>query len=375
MRSIVNANIYNKKVLVRVDFNVSIVDGNIKDDSRIRFALPTINYLLNNDNKVILISHLGQPAASEEKFSLKNILPLLEKILGQNIFFSYPEQLEQVNSNITLLENLRFNRGEEQNSLEFAKILAQWGDVYVNEAFSCSHREHASIVTLPKLLPAFAGIGLMNEVETLYMLFSNNYKPSCAIIGGSKISTKLPLLKNLLNKVDKLFIGGAMANNLLKERNINIAYSLHEKDVISGLANHPAVILPQDVATAQSLKSTEVHICDVHVLPEEEMILDIGPASIIELKNILRSSKAVLWNGPVGAFEYTPFNKATEEIARYIANLTQANQLISIIGGGDTVAAVKHFKEEFTYVSTAGGAFLKWLEGNSLPGLKALEEV
>lgn len=368
----------NKKiVIVRVDFNVPIKDGRIEDDTKITNAISTIEYLIKNNCKLILISHLGRPNGYNADLSLKILLQPLVKLIGANIVFC--PDLEEVESTLSkisygeviLMENIRFYAEEEANDIEFAKKIASLADMYVNDAFACSHRNHASIALLNLLLPSSAGIGLAKEVRSLHLIFDQLNAPVIAIIGGAKISTKLKLIACLAEKIDQVIICGALANNVLKARGVSIGQSRFEKNIQEDFYKYKNIILPRDVITAENIDS-ESHICDVRNVPASEKIFDIGPASIIQIKKALHGCKAVLWNGPVGLFEIERFNKGTNEIAKTIASLTERSKLKSIIGGGDSIYAIAKSgvdKESFTHLSTAGGAFLEWVAEQKLLNL------
>lgn len=380
-------NICNKKILVRVDLNLPTVNGKVTDVTRIKAIVPTINYIISNNGTPILMSHYGRPKGKYvESLSLKHIIPSLESVLNKSIILLNNPKKEDLKGikqdKIVLLENLRFNPGEEQNDISFSQKLADLGDFYVNDAFSASHRSHSSTDGLAKLLPSFMGFSMEAELKALGALFQKPTLPLTAIIGGSKISSKLDLINNLIKKVDHLIVGGGMANTFLKAQNFEIGKSLNEKHM-----NHTAklilenaksigckVHLPHDLVTANDPNDTMSVTLNVNQCPENKMILDAGPATIKNIESVLLNSKTLLWNGPLGAFEFKPYDSATNKIASFVAKLTKAEKIISVAGGGDTIAALNqtHSAKKFTYVSTAGGAFLEWLEGKSLPGLEAL---
>ena len=382
MKIITEINNLNQKiVIVRVDFNVPIQCGKVQDDTRIISSITTIKYLFEHNCKVILISHLGRPKCYDFNLSLKILLPRLQILLNADVLFANNLEeaqliLPQMSCNqIILLENIRFYPEEENNDLDFAKRLASLGDIYINDAFSCSHRFHASISSLPKFLPSFAGINLANEVIALNLIFDESQGPVVAIIGGSKISTKLKLIEGLVNKVKYVVIGGALANNILYARGIDIGVSLFEKDIKEDFLEYKNIVLPCDVVTAKDFKC-EKHICDVRSIPKTEKIFDIGPASIMNIKDILNNCKTVLWNGPLGLFEIEKFSNGTKSIANAIKSLTNKNEIKSIIGGGDSACALNKFsidKNSFTYVSNAGGAFLEWIAKEGLSNLSLLK--
>ena len=388
MRKIDQYNYDNKRVFLRLDLNVPVSEGKILDDTRINKIIPTIEYLLESNAKIIIASHFGRPKGEfESKYSLEFLREELSKKLGQEVLFC-PEAVGPVSESmanslqsgqILLLENLRFYPGETKNDPKFAENLAKLADFYINDAFSCCHRAHASIAKITEFLPSAAGLLLSQEVESLSEYLLKPKKPMMAIIGGSKVSTKLDLLYNLINKVDYLVIGGAMANTFLKAQGHEIGTSLYEPellDIAKDILKHGNLILPQDVVVAKAIiENAENSIVDVKDIPKDKMILDIGPESSANINKLLQECNVVIMNGPLGVFEYFPFSVGTVTVAREIAKLTKAGQLISIAGGGDIVAALSAagLFDQFTYISTAGGAFLEWLEGKSLPGLEALK--
>ncbi len=392
MRTIEQYTYNNKAVLLRIDLNVPVSEGKILDDTRIDKIIPTILYLLEANAKIIILSHFGRPKGTvNPKYSLEFLSKALSEKLGQKVLFCSeavglkPEEMAKnlQAQQILLLENLRFYPGEENNDPEFAKSLAKLADFYINDAFSCSHREHASIVKIAEILPSSAGLLLAEEIKNLEQYLSNPKKPMMAIIGGSKVSTKLDLLNNLINKVDYLVIGGAMANTFLKSQNYEIGNSLYEPDLLKtaksildlALTSGCQIILPQDVVVAKEIAEYAPNlIVNIADIPLDQMILDIGPATSTMINLLLQNCQQVICNGPLGVFEYFPFSVGTTHIAREIAKLSNSKKLISIAGGGDMVAALTRsgLFEQFNYISTAGGAFLEWLEGKNLPGIKIL---
>ncbi|MBX7145750.1 MAG: phosphoglycerate kinase [Alphaproteobacteria bacterium] len=383
----------DKQVLVRVDFNVPMQDGKVTDTTRIERSALTLSELKKRQAKIILLSHFGRPNGHiVPDLSLKPILPILQKIYGSSsVFFAKDcigadvvEQISKLtNGQILLLENIRFYKEEEINDLSFAKNLANLAHIYINDAFSCAHRAHASTEGITHFLPAYAGRLMQTELEHLHQILDNPKRPLIAIIGGAKISTKLDLIANLMNKVDFLVIGGAMANTFLYAQGHNIGTSLYEKEMITTAKTILAqsqksqckIILPSDVVVANNLKDGHnASIISINSIPNDKMILDIGPQTVQDIIKLLSQTKSLVWNGPCGAFEYPPFEKGTEYLSQEVSQLTQAKKIISVAGGGDTVAALSMFNlnEKFTYVSTAGGAFLEWLEGKKLPGIEAL---
>ena len=380
-----------KRVLLRVDFNVPINNGSITESSRIEKVLPTLKFLIKKNAKIIIISHIGRPNGKIiSNLSLKPVAEKLSKLINKNIFFlresvdlKVIEKTKKIsNGEILMLENLRFNKEEEQNEESFAKKLSKLGDIYVNEAFSCSHRAHASVSKITNYIKSFAGTELIKEINSINMLTSEAKKPVTCIIGGSKISTKIGILNNLIKKMETIIIVGAMANNFIKYKGFNIGKSVFEKnkeDLIDGIinfakSNNCKLITPQDVVVSKNIKS-QGKIKNLTQIDDEDMILDIGNKTIKIISDAIDDSKTVLWNGPAGYFEIKEFSQGSNKIAKKIFQNTKSKSLISIAGGGDTIAAINKFgcSDGFTYLSTAGGAFLELLEGKILPGIKALE--
>ena len=386
-----NLIIKGKRVLLRVDFNVPINDGAITENSRIEKVLPTIKFLINKKAKIIIIAHLGRPKGKiVPRLSLKPIAKKLSDYLNQNVvFLSETTGLKVIqnskkisNGKILLLENLRFNKEEELNTKSFAKELSKIGDIYINEAFSCSHRAHTSVCEITKHMHSFAGKQLIDEVNTIKMLINNAKKPVTCIIGGSKISTKIGVLINLIKKVETIIIVGAMANNFIKHKGYNIGKSMFEENQENLLeviikeckTNKCNLILPKDVIVSKN-QNSKGQLKNLDKIEDNDLILDIGEKTTQNIIQIIDQSKTILWNGPAGYFEVKEFSKGSNKIAKKISENTKSRSLISIAGGGDTVAAINNFKcsDGFTYISTAGGAFLELLEGKVLPGIKALE--
>lgn len=381
--------IKGKTVFLRVDFNVPISGGRVSDTTKIEKLKTNINSLLNEKCKVILASHLGRPQKKgKDGLSLKPVKKISEKILEHEIDFldindETKNKIKNSKQKLIMLENLRFDSGEESNSKEYAKLLSSFADVYINEAFSCSHRSHASIDSITDFLDAYAGSTIIDEVEALEKVFLNSKKPVACLIGGSKISTKIDLIINLMPKMDFMIIGGAMANNFFKYEGFNIGKSLIEQNIETTIKSiyqeskrHECeLILPIDVICSKKFDQAgeNKNLSEVN---DDDIILDIGIESTDKIDSILQKSKTVLWNGPFGLFEYDDFANGTNDISRSIAKYTKTNNLISVAGGGDTLAAIKksNHQNDFTYISTAGGAFLEWLEGKILPGLKVLEK-
>lgn len=366
--------------LVRADLNVPMQDGEITDTTRIARLIPTLKALLARGLQVRVISHLGRLDPTEDKtlwdpaFSLRPVAAALESLMGQRVEF-YPDCLGQTpTSPLSLLENLRYYPGEEANDLTFARALAAGADVYVNDAFSCSHRAHASIVAITQVLPAYAGLGLEEELQHLSAALQTPARPVVALVGGAKVSTKLALLENLAPKVDHLVIAGAMANTFLKAQGLSVGCSRVEEGLIPTAKRilqtyRDKIILPLD--RIDGLDGC-VRTVDA-ALPQTDYV-DIGPQTVAHIHTLLAKARTVVWNGPLGLFEVKPYDSGTNAIAQSIAALTQAGQLVSVAGGGDTVAALANAGVEgkLTFVSTAGGAFLEWLEGRELPGITAL---
>ena len=382
-----------KRVLVRVDLNVPVENGVVTDATRIDRLAPSITELADKGAKVILLSHFGRPKGRDAKNSLKPVVAELAHIIKRPVKFAddcIGETAEQAVAelrpgNILCLENTRFYPGEENNDPEFAKALAKLGDIYVNDAFSVSHRAHASTEGLAHLLPAYAGRTLQTELDALVKALEHPDRPLTAIVGGAKVSTKLDLLGNLSRKVDVLIIGGAMANTFLLAQGKKVGKSLFEKDLVEiakkildeARANKRQIILPVDAVVAEKYEAhAPSRVVDVDHVGDNDMILDIGPHSIEYAISELARSKTLVWNGPFGTFEIEPFDNGTDEVAEAAAELTQAGKLVSVAGGGDTVAALNAagVADRLTYVSTAGGAFLEWLEGKALPGVEILRQ-
>lgn len=384
-----NKDIKNLKVFLRVDFNVPMQNQAVSDSTKITKVKTIVEDLLNRGAVVILCSHLGRPQVKgKEGFSLEPIRSEAEKIIGREIVF-VPEDFKNIisqkiseNKKLFLLENIRFDPNEEKNGDEFSKKLADLCDIYINEAFSCSHRKHASIFGIARFVDSYAGETIHQELTALNSIVTNTQKPVACLIGGSKISTKIDLITSLLPKIDYMIIGGAMANNFFKHQGFQVGKSKIEENIDSVIKNIIAtasknnckLVLPIDVVTAKTFEDQGVNKT-LDQVEDDEMILDIGTETIASISNILQKSKTVFWNGPFGFFEKDNFANGTKEISNTIADLTKQGKLVSIAGGGDTFAAIKKSKREneFTYISTAGGAFLEWLEGKVLPGLKVLE--
>lgn len=383
-----------KRVIVRMDLNVPMVAGRVTDNTRIVRLLPTLHELIEKKAKIIIISHLGRPKGKYiTDLSLAPLVDALANVLsGVNIKFGVncvgSEAADAVSTinpgEILLLENLRFHAGEEKNDPEFARQLAALGDIYVNDAFSSSHREHASVVGITQLLPFAAGRLMEEELNNIEKFFGQVERPFTAIVGGAKVSTKLELLESLIAKVDNLIIGGAMANTFIFAQGFSVGKSLCEEDLKDtairileqAKGKGCKIHLPQDAIVAEKFSAHAISdVVKNGEVPDDSMILDVGPETVYNFSSVLGNSKTLIWNGPLGAFETSPFDVSTVSLARVVASLTRTGQLKSVAGGGDTVAAMAYagLAERFSYLSTAGGAFLEWLEGKVLPGIKALE--
>jgi phosphoglycerate kinase len=387
-----NLKLEGKRVLLRVDFNVPLNNGSITEFSRIEKVLPTIKFLISKKAKIIIISHVGRPKGKvlpnltlePIALKLKNLLSKKVTFLNETIGLNVIEKSKKIsNGEVLLLENLRFHKEEELNSKHFAKELSKVGDIYVNEAFSCSHRAHASVSEITNYITSFAGQQLLEEINAIKILTEEPKRPISCIIGGSKISTKIGVLTNLIKKMDSIIIVGAMANNFIKYKKYNIGKSLYEKNTENLIDNiikqsnmHGCkLIIPKDVIVTKDYDSKGL-LKNLDEIDNTDLILDIGNKSIDTIFKIIDNSKTVLWNGPAGYFEIDEFSKGSGKIAKKIFENTKNKSLLSIAGGGDTVAAINKFNcyDGFSYISTAGGAFLELLEGKVLPGIKALEK-
>ena len=383
-------NLNGKKIILRLDLNVPLNKKKIIDTNRIDKIIPTLHFLINNKAKILILSHVGRPKGKVVKeLSMEPICEYLEKKLSQKIFliktninnFKDKDLFDNKKESILMLENLRFYNEEEENNEEFAKILASFGDLYVNDAFSCSHRKHASVFSITKYLPSYAGIQLMSEIVALNKITKDITRPITCIIGGSKISTKINVIKNLISKFDNLIFVGGMANNILKNKKFQIGKSIFEENcdhIVKDIFNlskkeNCKIIYPVDVSVSKK-KDGEGKVKKISEVQEDDLILDIGPETLKILTKTIEKSKTVLWNGPAGYFENENFKKGSLEIARKIVEKNKKNEIYSVAGGGDTVAALNSFNltKHFNFVSTAGGAFLEFLEGRDLPGIKAL---
>jgi phosphoglycerate kinase len=389
-KTIDDMDLSGKRVLLRVDINVPVEGGRVTDATRIERIVPTVEDILAKGGKPIIVAHFGRPKGKVVlDMSLRQVLPVLRQKLGHPVAFvetldaAERHTEEQDSAEVMLLENIRFHPGEEKNDPEFAKRLAGLGDVYCNDAFSAAHRAHASTEGVARHLPSCAGRLMQAELEALEAALGQPQRPVVAVVGGAKVSTKLDLLGNLVAKVDHLVIGGGMANTFLAAQGVDVGKSLCEHDLadtareILGKAEAAGceIVLPVDVVVAREFKAgAESEVVAAADCPADAMILDAGPQSVAKIAAVLDGAKTLIWNGPLGAFEIPPFDAATNAAAAKAAELTAAGSLISVAGGGDTVAALNGAgaAERFTYISTAGGAFLEWMEGKDLPGVAAL---
>jgi len=390
-RTLDQADLNGKRVLVRVDLNVPMENGRVTDATRIERVLPTLREISEKGGKLILLAHFGRPKGRDLKESLRPVAEVLSQHLGRPVAFAEDcigDVAAQAvsalkNGDVLLLENTRFHPGEEKNDPAFVQDLAKLGDLYVNDAFSAAHRAHASTEGLARALPSYAGRAMQAELDALTKGLEAPTRPVIAIVGGAKVSTKIDLLENLVSRVDALVIGGGMANTFLHAMGLEVGKSLAEKDlaetalriVAKARETGCAIILPVDGVCATEFKAgAEHHAYGIDAIPENRMILDVGSQSIERINAAINDAATLVWNGPLGAFEIAPFDQGTVATARHAAERTKAGRLVSVAGGGDTVAALNHagVADSFTYVSTAGGAFLEWLEGKSLPGVDAL---
>jgi phosphoglycerate kinase len=387
-----DANLQGQRALVRVDFNVPMADGRVTDDTRLKAAMPTIERLRKGGAKVILLAHFDRPKGKRvPEMSLKPVVEPLSKLLGAPVAFADDCIGETAKTavdamkpgDVLLLENVRFHAGEETNDPALAKALAANGDLYVNDAFSAAHRAHASTEALAHILPAYAGEQMRRELEALDAALGNPERPVLGIVGGSKVSTKLDLLNNLVGKLDRLAIGGGMANTFLAAQGVDVGASLCEHDLADTARQIIAtakdkgceLLLPIDVVTAEKVEPGATSaVRDLDAIGPADRILDAGPKTLARLIAAMDVSATLVWNGPLGVFEVPPFDKATVESAHHAARLAKSGALVAVAGGGDTVAAlnVAGVTDDFTFVSTAGGAFLEWMEGKVLPGVAAL---
>jgi phosphoglycerate kinase len=392
-RTLDDSDVAGKRVVVRVDLNVPVEDGRVRDMTRIERVVPTIRELCDKGAAVVVLSHFGRPKGKVvEEMSLEPVVPALARALGREVRFAFTDwndgaaerAVEALRpGEVVVLENTRFHLGEEKNDDAFARRLAGLGDIYVNDAFSAAHRAHASTEGIAHHLPAVAGRAMEAELKALEQALERPKRPLAAVVGGAKVSSKLDLLGNLSRHADLLIIGGAMANTFLKAEGRNVGRSLVEADLVTtarrilgdAQSSRRQLLLPVDAVVAHELKpGVPTRTVGVTEIASDDMILDVGPATVAEIKLAFDQAATLVWNGPLGAFEVAPFDRGTVAAARHAAELTRRGRLVSVAGGGDTVAALNHAgaADGFTYVSTAGGAFLEWLEGKSLPGVKVL---
>ena len=392
IKNIINENVHDKTVLIRADLNIPMSNGKILDHTRVERLIPTINFLKSSGAKIVICSHLGRPKGKYNKdYTLKPLVKILSNILETNIHFSNScvdqEALDIKKilkaGEILLLENVRFHEEETKNDLSFAKKLSEGCDIFVNDAFSCSHRAHASLHAITNFLPGYSGILLDQEMKALTSVLSSPIKPVAALVGGAKISTKINIIQYLITKMDYLIIGGAMANTFLVAQGLDVGKSLFEKDSVSvakSILNKSKklnceIILPIDVVVSKSFEARgNTKIVSSDMIPLDMMALDVGPKTIQKIGFIFHNIKTLLWNGPLGAFELEPFGEGTFSLAKTASSLTTSNKLVTVAGGGDTSSALNKagVGDTFTYISSAGGAFLEWLEGIELPAISVL---
>ena len=391
-RTLDDVDVAGERVLVRVDLNVPMADGKVADDTRIRAVAPTIREIVQKGGRAILLAHFGRPKdGPESKFSLKQIVPAVAAVIGRPVAFAAdcigaPAEAAVAamkNGDVLVLENTRFHKGEEKNDPLFTAALAKLGDVYVNDAFSAAHRAHASTEGLANHLPAYAGRAMQRELEALEAALGNPKRPVVAVVGGAKVSSKIDVLVHLVTKVDALVIGGGMANTFLLAKGVAVGKSLAEPDfadtarkiMAEAEKSGHAVVLPVDAVVARELKAgAAATTVAIDAVPADQMILDVGPKSVAVINQWIDKAATLVWNGPLGAFEIAPFDKATVAAAQHAAARTKAGKLLSVAGGGETVSALHHagVADDFSFISTAGGAFLEWLEGKALPGVEVL---
>ncbi len=384
-----DVSVSGKRVIIRLDLNVPIADGVVTDTTRIDRVVPTLQELLKKGAAVIILAHFDRPKGKVvPEMSLKPVAAALEKALGHRVEFVFTDWLSAPSvvakpGEVFLMENTRYHGGEEKNDLGFAKMLATLGDIYVNDAFSAAHRAHSSTEAIAHILPAYAGRAMEAELKALQAALEKPTRPLVAVVGGAKVSTKLELLGNLTGIANTIVIGGGMANTFLAAQGVDVGKSLCEKDLIPtaieimarAKSKNCMLLLPTDAVVSKEFKAgASNRVVSVNDIAADEMMLDVGPQSILAVNKAFDAAKTVVWNGPFGAFEIQPFDKATVATAQHAAALTKAGKLVTVAGGGDTVSALNHAKvaEDFTYISTAGGAFLEWLEGKELPGVAAL---
>jgi phosphoglycerate kinase len=392
IKTIDGLDVKGKRVLVRTDLNVPVENGEVADATRIKRVLPTIDKLRQGGAKVIILSHLGRPkGVRSPETSLRPVAAKLQELLGAPVRFfddcigpEVKSGLQSLNDgDVALLENLRYHKGETANDMDFARELAALGDIYVDDAFSSAHRAHASVEAIAHLMPSYAGLLMMAEIDAVGRAIEDPKRPVMAIVGGAKVSTKIDVLSNLVSCMDVVVVGGGMANTFLNAQGVNVGNSLYEPDFVETVKEVAAraktsgceIMLPIDEVVANEFAAgTEWKVCDVNAIPSDMMVLDQGPKSIDRLRERLREMKTLLWNGPLGAFEIAPFGEGTMDLAREAGRLSKEGKLITVAGGGDTVRALNMagVAQDFTYLSTAGGAFLEWLAGRQLPAVAAL---
>jgi phosphoglycerate kinase len=390
-RTLDDVAVAGKKALVRVDLNVPVANGEVTDTTRIERVVPTLRELLDNGAAVIVLAHFDRPKGKVvPEMSLRPVAPALEKQLGRPVEFIYTDwrstpHIDVKPGQLVLMENTRYHPGEEKNEEAFSRMLASLGDIFVNDAFSAAHRAHSSTEGVAHFLPAVAGRAMEAELRALEAALEKPARPLVAVVGGAKVSTKLDLLGNLSGIANSIVIGGGMANTFLAAQGVNVGKSLCEHDMAETARNILAaaraknceIVLPTDVVVAKEFKANaENRTVPVSQVAADDMILDVGPATAAAINRVFDAAKTLVWNGPLGAFELSPFDAATIACARHASGLTKAGRLVSVAGGGDTVSALNQagVAGDFTYISTAGGAFLEWLEGKPLPGVKILEE-
>jgi len=381
--------IAGKAGLVRVDLNVPMADGQVTDDTRLKAVIPTVSELADKGAKVLLLAHFGRPKGEyRPEYSLEPVVAPLAEVLGREVGFMQRPSADAIaalpDGSVVVIENSRFAPGEEKNDPDMAKAIASFGDFYVNDAFSAAHRAHVTTAGLADHLPAYAGRSMERELSALNRALGDPEHPVAAVVGGAKVSSKLDVLRQMVEKVDHLIIRGGMANTFLAAKGVNVGKSLCEHDLtdvaleILEAADQAncTVHLPYDVVVSEKFAANPpTRTVNVHEVADSEMILDVGPAAVEALSDVLKTCKTLVWNGPMGAFETPPFDAATVALAQTAAALTKEGSLLSVAGGGDTVAALNHagVADDFSFVSTAGGAFLEWMEGKELPGVAALQ--
>jgi phosphoglycerate kinase len=388
-RTLDDVDVKDKRVVIRLDLNVPIANGVVTDTTRIDRVVPTLRELLKKGAAIIILAHFDRPKGKVvPEMSLKPVAPALEKALGHSVHFHFTDwqsapHIHAKAGDVVLMENTRYHAGEEKNDMGFAKMLSGLGDIFVNDAFSAAHRAHSSTEGIAHLIPAYAGRAMEAELKALHAALETPKRPVIAIVGGAKVSSKLDLLGNLVKKVEALVIGGAMANTFLFAQGHSVGKSLVEKDLadtarailVAAEKANCAIILPIDAVVANEFKAhAPSHDYGVDGIPADGMMLDVGSMSVDLVKAAIDNAHTLLWNGPFGAFEMQPFDRATVMVAHHAAKRTKEGKLITVAGGGDTVSALNHagVADDFTYISTAGGAFLEWLEGKELPGVAAL---